>query len=218
MTRIKVCVITRDEFRYAGILNSLSKNSELLVLGKTDGQDELGAVTHFKPDVIVFDLTTVPVELAPFVKTCREISPHTKLLVVGTDSDDAAVLRALRAGATGYLNIVCSPLEIADAIKAVYKGDAWIPRGIMGRFIDEVVSDLDGKVRVEKRTNLTETQRKVLELLAREGLTNKEIAAHLMIEERTVEFHISNLFRKFKLSNRNQLVIYAIKQNLVSLK
>ncbi|HEY2932689.1 MAG TPA: response regulator [Acidobacteriota bacterium] len=120
MTKIRVCVITRDEFRYAGILDTLSKSDDLLVLGKTDGQDEVGIVSHFRPDVIIFDLTTVPIELTTFVKACRQISHHTKVLVVGTDSDDAAALSALRAGATGYLNIVCSPLEIVDAIKAVH--------------------------------------------------------------------------------------------------
>ncbi len=68
-----------------------------------------------------------------------------------------------------------------------------------------------------KKSLLTEAQRRVLQLLANEGLTNKEMAANLGIEERTVDFHITSLLQKFHLSNRNQLIIYAIKHNLIPL-
>jgi len=86
----------------------------------------------------------------------------------------------------------------------------------MGRFINEVAFELKRR-QPRKKSLLTEAQRRVLQLLANEGLTNKEMAANLGIEERTVEFHITSLLQKFHLSNRNQLIIYAIKHNLIPL-
>jgi DNA-binding NarL/FixJ family response regulator len=86
----------------------------------------------------------------------------------------------------------------------------------MGQLIDEVAFELARDRRAGTKSQPTASERRVLELLAREGLSNKEIAAHLEVKERTIEFHISSLLRKFLVTNRNQLIIYAIKQGLVA--
>ncbi|MBI4455037.1 MAG: response regulator transcription factor [Acidobacteria bacterium] len=218
MVKIRVRIITRDKFRYLGLRSTLTKNDSFVVVEKNDLPDETQIVAQFMPDVVVFDISTVQIELPMFVRTCKQVSPHTKLLVIGANDNAEVVTRALRAGAKGYLNILCFPDEIISATKAVHGGNAWIPRRAMSEFIDEIASEMNLKAQVHGKTGVTRTQKKVLELLARQGLTNKEIAGQLGIEARTVEFHITSLLRKFNLSNRNQLVIHAIRKNLVSVK
>lgn len=192
-----------------------------MVLEKGDLEDEIEIVTKFTPDVVILDLTTVKIELPAFMEACKQISPHTKVLIIGTGTEigtdsEEDVIKAVLAGVAGYLNILYFADNIVAAIKGVHKGDVWISHMMMGRLIDQIRSKVPKKVHFE--TKITETERKVLQLLASEGLTNKEMAIRLKIETRTVEFHITNLLRKFQVPNRNHLIIYAIKHNLVSLR
>jgi|GEM_PF-1128976 len=216
MDEIKVCILTRDKFRYIGLASTLCKHEEFAVPDTFGAQDEAGIVAKFAPDVLVLDVTTIQLNLASFVRTCRQLSPHTKVFAIGIE-DDESVLDALLAGIHGNLEPFHSVGVLPEAIRQVNKGNAWVSRKIFGRFIDFVSSapHQNSRGTRSRKTVPTETQRKVLTLLAREGLTNRQIAAQLAIDERTVEFHMSNLLRKFHLSNRNQLVIYALRQNLV---
>jgi len=214
--RIKVSILTRDRFRYIGISDVLAKDNELVVLEKAPLEGDLDTVARVKPDVVILDITTVRVELHSFLKACKEVCPHVKVLVISVNDKEEDIAIALLAGVRGYLNILHFADAVTAAIKGIHEGTAWIAHTVMGRFINEVAFEL--KRRQPRTKNLlTEAQRKVLQLLANEGLTNKEMAAHLGIEERTVEFHITSLLQKFHLSKHNQLIIFAIKHNLVSL-
>ncbi|HEY3132065.1 MAG TPA: response regulator transcription factor [Acidobacteriota bacterium] len=220
MSKAKVCILTRDKFRYIGIFSTLIKDGDLIVSDTRDLHDPMDPIIKFQPDVAVVDITTIVLDLPTYARDCKRISPQTRILAIGIIDDDDIVV-ALHAGVRGYLNILYFADEIIDAIKAVHQGSAWITGKLMGRFIDEIASKLeqqDKKKRKKTTGELTETQQRVLQLLASEGLTNKEIAAHLAIEERTVEFHITNLLRRFGVPNRNRLIIYAIKHGLVPLK
>ncbi|PYV86706.1 MAG: hypothetical protein DMG05_19070 [Acidobacteria bacterium] len=221
MSKIKVSILTRDKFRYIGMASVLIKDKDLIVQEKGNLEDEIEIVTKFMPDVVIFDMTTVKIELSAFMEACKELCPDTKVLMIGigseigTDSEED-VIKALLTGVTGYLNILFFADNIVAAIKGVHKGDIWISHMIMRSLIGQLRSKLQKKVHF--RTKITETERKVLQLLATEGLTNKEMGARLKIETRTVEFHITSLLRKFQVPNRNHLIIYAIKHNLVSFK
>jgi DNA-binding NarL/FixJ family response regulator len=217
--KIKTCILTRDKFRYIGILSTLQQDGELVLLDTIDWVNATNIVASFQPDVLILDITTVVIDLPTFLKECKHLSSHTRILAIGIVDDDD-VVHALHAGVRGYLNIVYFADELIEAIKAIHQGSAWITGRLMGRFIDEIATKLEQHDKGVKkgRERITEMEQKVLWLLASEGLTNKEIAGHLSIEERTVEFHITNLLRKFELPNRNRLIIYAIKYNLVPLK
>jgi len=216
MARIRVCVLTREKFREIGLREVLAKDPEIALLDNAAARDELDAVVRLRPDVVVLDSSSVTLDLPAYLLSCKKTSPQTNFLLIGTDPSED-VVAAFRAGVKGYLNLLSFADEIVAAVKAIHRGHAWMARRAMGRLIDEVAFELGKGRRRGEKDFLTATQRKVLELLSREGLTNKEIAAHLQIEERTVEFHISSLLKKFLLANRNQLIIYAIKHGLVDL-
>ncbi len=216
MSRIKVSILTRDRFRHIGISDVLAKDKELVVVEKGPLEDDIDAIARLKPDVVVLDITTVKVELQNFLDACKHVCPHVKVLVISINDKEEDIANALLAGVRGYLNILHFADAITAAIKGIHEGNSWIAHTVMGRFINEVAFELKRR-QPRKKSLLTEAQRRVLQLLANEGLTNKEMAANLGIEERTVEFHITSLLQKFHLSNRNQLIIYAIKHNLIPL-
>jgi DNA-binding NarL/FixJ family response regulator len=216
MSRIKVCILTRDRFRYIGISDVLGKDEGLTVLEKGEVEDDIETVARFRPDVVILDVTTVKVELQNFLRACKHAYPNVKVLVIGINDKEEDIADVLLAGVSGYLNILHFGGAITAAVKGIHEGDAWIAHTVMGSLMNEVAFELKRRRHTEKNL-VTEAQRKVLQLLANEGLTNKEIAANLGIEERTVEFHITSLLQKFHLSNRNQLIIYALKHNLVTL-
>ena len=216
MSRIKVCILRRDRFRYIGISDVLGKDEELTVLEKGPLEDDIQTVARFRPYVVIHDITTVKVDLENFLRACKHAYPHVKVLVIGINDKEEDIANVLLAGGRGYLNILHFAGAITAAVKGIYEGNVWVAHTVMGRFINEAALELK-KRRQREKTLVTEAQRKVLQILANDGLTNKEMAASLGIEERTVEFHITNLLQKFHLSNRNQLIIYALKHNLVPL-
>jgi len=211
--RIRVCVLSPDKFRRLGLCQVLTRDPELLVLHTEDLHDELEIVTRFRPDVVVLDTPPRAPEVPAFIQACRHVSPQTQVLLVGTDS--TTDVSPFRAGVKGYLDILHFPDEIPNAIKALHRGHAWIARRLVGRLIDEIAAELEGP-RPGRSSVLTPAQRRVLQLLAREGLTNKEIAARLAIEERTVEYHITKLLQRFRIGNRNQLIIYTLTRKILS--
>lgn len=215
MGRIKVCVITADRFRQIGLSHVLAQDSDLLVIDHGELRDELEIVTRFQPHVVVLEMRPGQPELPAFLRECRHASPQTSVLLVGAEGGDE--VSAFRIGVKGYLDILHFPDEIVAAVKAIHRGHAWMARRTMGRLIDEIATEIDHGQERRKASLLTTAQRRVLQLLARDGLTNKEIAAQLGIEERTVEYHITRLLQRFRVTNRNQLIIHAIRGRIVSL-
>ena len=218
MNKIKVCIFSRDKFRYLGICGSLAGNEEFLVPDTRDLPDETAFIAEFLPDVLILDVLTGWTHLGRFVRHCKQVSPQTKILTTGIMSDKE-LLEALHAGIRGHLDCPNAPDLLMEAIRVVHRGNAWVSRQTMSHFIDDVASaGTEPSSRSQKRLGLTEIQKKVLQLLASEGATNREIAAQLGVKERTIEFHVSRLLRKFRLSSRERLVIYALRNNLVPLE
>jgi DNA-binding NarL/FixJ family response regulator len=215
MARVRVFVLTGDKFRRIGLREVLAADPEIAVLDMHSESDDPAAVARLLPDVVIVDAATLSLELPAYLRVFKKASPHSNFLLIGTDSSED-VVSAFRAGVKGFVNILQCADEVAGAVKAVYRGHAWIARRTMGQLIDEVAFELARDRRAGTKSQPTASERRVLELLAREGLSNKQIAAHLEVQERTVEFHISSLLRKFLVTNRNQLIIYAIKQGLVA--
>src|SRR5213594_2393036 len=172
MSRIKVCILTRDRFRYIGISDVLGKDEELTVLEKGPLEDDIETVARFRPDVVILDITTVKVELENFLRACKHAYPHVKVLVIGVNDNEEDIANVSLAGVSGYLNILHFAGAITAAVKGIHEGNAWIAHTFMGRFINEVAFEMK-KRRHREKTLVTGAQRKVLQLLASEGLTNK---------------------------------------------
>jgi DNA-binding NarL/FixJ family response regulator len=144
----------------------------------------------------------------------KAVRPDLRIIVTGTGADDEAILKALAAGAKGFVDEAASPAEFVQAIRVVHQGSVWAPRRVMSIFIDRVTSS-PGKIFPAGRVTFTDREKEVLELLVA-GRSNREIGQALQIEERTVKAHVAKLMRKVGVQNRIALSVHAITHSLVS--
>jgi len=130
-------------------------------------------------------------------------------------NDEAMILKALKAGAKGYLSKDVGISDLIKAIQAVHQGELWVERKLMARFFEgEAIADPKGEDRSGKtKEGLTPREQEVLRFLTK-GTTNKEIAKALFISEKTVKSHLNSIFRKLKVSRRLQAILYAIRRGL----
>jgi len=140
--------------------------------------------------------------------------PDLRILVTGLSADDETILKAVMAGAKGYIDEAATTAEFAQAIRTVHQGSVWAPRRILSMFIERVSSS-PGKIFPAGHVVFTDREKEVLELLVA-GHANKEIGAVLGIVERTVKTHVAKLLRKVGVDNRVTLSVHAITHSLVT--
>ena len=137
----------------------------------------------------------------------RDVSPSTKVIVLTSYADDEKIFPAIKAGAAGYLLKDVEPDEIADGIRRVQRGEALLHPKVAARVMREVAEErAGGEV-------LTAREIDVLRRLAR-GLSNKAIAEELVVSEKTVKTHVSNILAKLHLVDRTQAALYAVRERL----
>ena len=143
----------------------------------------------------------------------RRTRPTLRLIVIGPQDDDELVQNAIIAGARAYLDLTADPDTIRMAIEAVTEGSIWAPRRLLSKLIDRLLKVPDSAL-TNGTPHLTDREQEVLELilLAR---SNREIARHLGIEERTVKSHVGRLMRKTGADNRIELTMRALNRPLL---
>lgn len=176
------------------------------------GTEALARARATKPDVLVMDLQ-IP---APDGATCIEVLmgelPRLRVLVLSASAERDDVLRAVKAGALGYLVKSASPAELLAGIRRTAMGDAVFTPGLAGLVLGEyrriVSAHPPGS---EDGPMLTTREAEVLRRVAK-GLAYREIAEELVVSHRTVQNHVQNVLRKLQLHNRVELTLYAIEQ------
>lgn len=202
-------MIDSDPLRFVGFRALLSAESDfelqsvaLTEVGTHEGADLVLLGSH--PGKSVIDVLTT-------VKTLR---PRLNVIVTGCNLDDGAILRAVSAGAKGYVDEAASAGKLVRAIRIVLAGSAWAPRRVLAMFVDEAHRSSGHGLPGGERT-FTSREKEVLGMLVA-GCSNKEIAAPLGIEERTVKAHVAKLMRKVGVPNRVMLSVHAITHSLVA--
>ncbi|MBI2677148.1 MAG: response regulator transcription factor [Candidatus Koribacter versatilis] len=207
--RIRIAVLESDPLRFVGFralfdaepdlepmaatIADLANNKdvELVLLGSRNGQN-------------LFDV----------MASLKAARPDLRIIVTGSGADDETILKAVAAGAKGYVEEGASPAEFVMAIRIVHQGSVWAPRRVLSLFIERVSSS-PGRIFPAGRVSFTDREKQVLELLVA-GRSNKEIGAALGIEERTVKAHVAKLMRKVGVQNRIALSVHAITHQLVT--
>ena len=140
--------------------------------------------------------------------------PDLRIIVTGSGADEETILKAIAAGAKGYVEEGATPEEFVQALRIVHQGSVWAPRRVLSMFIERVTAN-PGRIFPAGRVTFTDREKEVLELLVA-GRSNKEIGAALGIEERTVKAHVAKLMRKVGVQNRIALSVHAITHSLVT--
>ena len=178
-----------------------------------DGVEAVLKTRSVKPDVILMDLMMPRMTGIEAIEEIKRENPSARILVLTSYSDDDKVFAAIKAGALGYLLKETSTQDLLHAIRDVYQGESSLHPAIARKLIRELNRPSTLPPSAEP---LTEREAEVLVLVAR-GLANQDIANQLVISERTVRTHVSNILSKLHLANRTQAALYALKEGLTSL-
>jgi DNA-binding NarL/FixJ family response regulator len=213
---IRVVVADDQGMVRTGFSILLNAQPDIEVVGEAvNGQEAIARVAELRPDVILMD---VRMPVMDGLQATRQIATgdgSPRVLVLTTFDLDDYVYEALRAGASGFLLKDASAGELAEAVRVVASGDALLSPGVTRRLIAEFARL--GAPRAATRKNvedLTERETEVLALVAR-GLSNTEIAGHLVVAEQTIKTHVSRILMKLALRDRAQLVVFAYECGLV---
>jgi len=184
-----------------------------LVGEAADGVEAVLRARSLQPDVILLDLVMPRKDGIEAIGEIKQENPEARILVLTSFAEDDKVFPAIQAGALGYLLKDSSPQELLQAIREVYRGESSLHPAIARKLIRELNRPSDLPATEEP---LTEREVEVLILVAR-GLSNQEIAERLVVSERTVRTHVSNILGKLHLANRTQAALYAVREGLAGL-
>lgn len=200
-----------------GLRALLERAGDVAVVGEAaDGQEALDLVQRLLPDVLVIDIAMPHLNGVEAVRRLRGLGVKTRALVLSMYEDETLVRQALRNGAKGYLLKRAVSEELLLAVRAVSRGDTFLSPEVAGPVLTPLVADQATGEGGGPLDRLTSREREVLQLIA-EGHTNREIAAHLAISEKTVEKHRGHLMFKLHVHETAGLVRLAIKHGLVVL-
>jgi two-component system, NarL family, response regulator LiaR len=192
-----------------GLRMFLSLDSELEVVGEAnDGAEAVELARQLRPDVVLMDLLMPHMDGIAATAAIRRDLPDTEVIALTSVLEDEKVVGAVRAGAIGYLLKDTRADELCRAIKAAAAGQVQLSPQAAARLMREVRAP-------DSPEPLTERETDVLRLLAR-GMSNKEIAQTLIIGEKTVKTHVSNILAKLGVPSRTQAALYAVRIGLVS--
>ena len=197
-----------------GLRAFLELQDGLEVVGEAaDGEQALEAAARLRPDVILMDLVMPRLDGVGAMRELRRCAPESRVIVLTSFLDDDRLMRAVQAGAAGYLLKDAEPAELARAIRSAQAGEALIAPAAAARLLQAVSGRASGP-RAAAPGRLTRREQEVLELLAR-GYANKRIALELGIAEKTVKAHVGRVLAKLEVADRTQAALLAVREGLV---
>ncbi|MET8764557.1 response regulator transcription factor [Lentzea sp. NPDC004782] len=213
---IRVVVVDDQEMVREGFSALLNAQDDIEVVGAAgNGVEGVSLARNVEPDVVLMDVRMPEMDGLTATRLLLDGSVETKVLVLTTFDLDDYVYEALQAGASGFLLKHAPARELLNAVRVVAAGDALLAPSITKRLIEDFVkARRTERVRPARLDVLTERETEILVLIA-QGLSNTEIAAHLVLAEQTVKTHVSRVLTKLGLRDRAQAVIAAYESGLV---
>jgi DNA-binding NarL/FixJ family response regulator len=164
------------------------------------------------PQVVIMDALLPNGQSLEALRQIKQLNPDTHVLLLSSLDREDYLYETLRAGADGYVLKDIAANELAQAVRTVARGEVLVQPQIAGRLISRFGKQAQGNLAHEA---LTAREQEVLKLLAR-GLRNKEIAARLFVSERTVNFHLANIYQKLNVSGRTEALSKALEKGLIT--
>jgi len=209
---ISVLIADDHPFVRHGLRTYLETLDDLEVVGEaSDGAEAVELAGQLLPEVVLMDLVMPELDGVQATRAIRAASPATKVIVLTSFDDDEKVFPAIKAGAAGYLLKDVHPTELAEAVRKASRGEALLAPSVAARLMQEVSGERP------PAAGLTERELEVLRLIAR-GMSNKLIARELVVSEKTVKTHVSNILAKLHLADRTQAALYAVREGIAELE
>jgi two-component system, NarL family, response regulator LiaR len=212
----KISLLITDDHALVrqGIRAFLELQPDLNVIGEAgSGEEAVRIAAELVPDVVLMDLVMPGIGGVEATRQVKQVSPHSQVIVLTSYHEDEYIFPALRAGALSYVLKDVGPDELADTVRKAARGESVLHPRVASR----VVEELRGTRRDMPNlfTDLSDRELDVLRLIA-DGLSNAEIADKLIISEKTVKGHVSNILGKLHMMDRTQAAVFAWQQGLVA--
>ena len=176
------------------------------------GEEAVQLAAEHAPDVVLMDLVMPGMDGVEATRRVREVSQRSQVVVLTSFHEDINIFPAIKAGAISYLLKDIGPAELAEAIRAAARGEAIIHPKVAARLMQELRGNRSETI--NPYNNLSEREQEVLKLIA-EGLSNAEIAEKLVLSEKTIKSHVSNILNKLHLADRTQAAVFAWRKGMV---
>ena len=211
--RVSILIVDDHEVVRNGIRSYLETLTEFNVVGEAaSGEEALKLVSEHIPDIVLLDLIMPGMDGVEVTRRVKNISPRTQVIVVTSYHEDEHIFPAMRAGALSYVLKDIDPDDLAEAIRRANAGEAVINPRVATRLVKELQGRREEAVNAF--SELTDREMEVLRQIAA-GKSNHEIAAELVISEKTVKSHITNILNKLNVNNSAELIAYAVKYGIV---
>jgi two-component system, NarL family, response regulator NreC len=216
MKKLRVLLADDHVVMRTGLRALLERQPNLEVVGESEnGRETVNLVASVKPDVVVMD---VGMPILNGIEATRMIvaeHPSVAVVILSMHADESYVMRALKAGARGYLLKDSAPADLLGAIQSVSQSKSFFSPKVSKILAEDYVRILKQKGAVDSYDLLTSREREILQLLV-EGKANKEVATTLNISPYTVETHRKHILEKLNLHNPAELILYAVRKGIIS--
>jgi DNA-binding NarL/FixJ family response regulator len=207
---IRVLVVDDHQVVRRGLRTFLEVQDDIEVVGEAaDGAEGVARAEELQPDVVLMDVKMPGTDGIEALRELRRLQHPARVLVVTSFTEQRTVVPALRAGAAGYVYKDVDPDALAGAIRSVHAGHVLLQPEVAGALLaDDPAEGGAGRGSV-----LTDREREVLGLIA-DGRSNREIARRLVLSEKTVKTHVSNILMKLDLADRTQAALWAVRHGM----
>jgi DNA-binding NarL/FixJ family response regulator len=211
----RVLIADDDDLMRAGLTELLAADPEIEIVGQAaTGRQAVEQARRLAPDVVLMDVRMPDLDGIAATRELARIAPGVRVLILTTFEQDDYIFGGLRAGASGFLLKRARPEELIAAVHTIAAGEALLSPSVTRRVIDRMAQQPTPELADQARLDaLTPREREVLVLIAR-GLSNREIAAALVVEESTIRTHVKRILMKLELRDRVQAVIFAYEAGL----
>jgi len=217
MKKIKVLIADDHTLVRQGIRSLLALAADIEIVGEAaNGREAVEKVRQLAPDVVLMDLAMPTMGGLEATRRIRKEFPTTKVIAVTQYDDSEYVIPVIEAGARGFVTKMASPLELASAIQAVYKGHSFLSPSAAAALVEECQLRPGAEGEKDPYQLLTDRERETLKLIA-EGHTAREIAGMLFVSPKTVEWYKTSLMNKLDLHNKADLIKFAVRRRLITL-
>jgi DNA-binding NarL/FixJ family response regulator len=206
----RVLIADDDDLMRAGLVELLSGDPSIEIVGEAStGREAVERARRLGPDVVLMDVRMPDLDGIEATRELTRAVPDSSVLILTTFEQDDYIFGALRAGASGFLLKRTRPEDLIAAVHTIAAGDSLLSPSITRRVIDRMAQQPTPELAAQdKLKQLTPREREVLDLIAR-GLSNREIARALVVEESTIRTHVKSILTKLELRNRVQIAIFA---------
>jgi DNA-binding NarL/FixJ family response regulator len=216
MKKIRVLLADDHTLMRRGLRLIVEQQPDLVVVGEAeDGRQAVALSASLKPDVAVLDIGMPNLNGIEAAKQITDGESGAAVVILSMHADETYILRALKAGARGYLLKDSAESDLVRAIRSVAEGKSFFSPAVSKVMLEDYVKKLQRTGSEDSYDLLTPREREILQLVA-EGKSNKEVANLLHLSVYTVETHRANIMEKLKLKSVPELILYAVRKGIIS--